>query len=167
MELEPDFSGVFPSNYGFHSYSPLTFLVLLFLQLSNSAVPPKEKAEFFSWTTVTYRSIALLVAVVAILGFTILYFLFPDQGHAIRDKAQSYMASLWNKVSGTGHPADNAGGQLQQARFTMFDGTVRVKKANSNTWVVADYSLPLDKGDVSIRKLGRHTPIVSDRGVNR
>src|SRR5205823_11826396 len=66
----------------------------------------------------------------------------------IRDKAQSYMASLWNKVSGTGRPADNAAGQLQQARFTMFDGTVRVKKANSNTWVAADYSLPLDKGDV-------------------
>ena len=122
--------------------------MVLFLQLSNSAVPPKEKAEFFSWTTVTYRSIAVLIAVVAILGFTVLYFLFPDQGHAIRDKAQSYMASLWNKVSGTGRPADNAAGQLQQARFTMFDGTVRVKKANSNTWVAADYSLPLDKGDV-------------------
>src|SRR5256885_5986098 len=144
----PWFSGIFPSSYGPAAYSPLSFLVVLFLQLSNSAVPPKEKAEFFSWTTVTYRSIALLIAVVAILGFTVLYFLFPDQGHAIRDKAQSYMASLWNKVSGTGHPADNAGGQLQQARFTMFDGTVRVKKANSNTWVAADYSLPLDKGDV-------------------
>jgi hypothetical protein len=36
----------------------------------------------------------------------------------------------------------------QQAHFTALDGTTRVKKANSNTWVTADYSLPLEKGDV-------------------
>ena len=36
----------------------------------------------------------------------------------------------------------------QQAHFTNLDGTVRVKKANSSTWSKADYSLPLEKGDI-------------------
>ena len=36
----------------------------------------------------------------------------------------------------------------QQAHFTALDGTVRVKKGNGNTWVAADYNIPLDKGDV-------------------
>jgi len=36
----------------------------------------------------------------------------------------------------------------QQAHITALDGTVRVKKANSNTWVPADYNVPLEKGDV-------------------
>ena len=28
------------------------------------------------------------------------------------------------------------------------DGTVRVKKANGNCWITADYNVPLEKGDV-------------------
>ena len=36
----------------------------------------------------------------------------------------------------------------QQAHITALDGTVRVKKANSNSWVTADYNVPLEKGDV-------------------
>src|SRR6204780_1793690 len=46
-------------------------------------------------------------------------------------------------------PATGSGGSTaQQARFTALDGTVRVKKGNGNSWVTADYSIPLDKGDV-------------------
>jgi hypothetical protein len=36
----------------------------------------------------------------------------------------------------------------QQAHFTNIDGTVRVKKNNSSSWVNAVYDLPLAKGDV-------------------
>src|SRR6202049_1264398 len=36
----------------------------------------------------------------------------------------------------------------QQAHFTALDGTVRIKKSNGNSWVAADYNVPLDKGDV-------------------
>lgn len=36
----------------------------------------------------------------------------------------------------------------QQAHFINIDGVVRVKKASSNTWVTADYSLALEKNDV-------------------
>src|SRR6202040_1773710 len=48
--------------------------------------------------------------------------------------------------SGKGGSA--SGATAQQAHFTNYDGTVRIKKSNSNTWVAADYSLPLEKGDV-------------------
>jgi hypothetical protein len=36
----------------------------------------------------------------------------------------------------------------QSASFTAIDGTVRVKKSNSNTWINADFNVPLEKGDV-------------------
>jgi hypothetical protein len=36
----------------------------------------------------------------------------------------------------------------QQAHFTNIDGGVRVKKASTNTWVQADYTLALERNDV-------------------
>jgi hypothetical protein len=46
-------------------------------------------------------------------------------------------------------PAGGAGVSVaQQAHFTALDGTVRVKKGNGNSWVGADYNIPLEKGDV-------------------
>ena len=36
----------------------------------------------------------------------------------------------------------------QQAHFTNIDGNVRVKKISTNTWVLADYNVALEKGDV-------------------
>ena len=48
----------------------------------------------------------------------------------------------WLRRTGSG------GSTAQQAHFTALDGTVRVKKGNGNSWVTADYSIPLEKGDV-------------------
>src|SRR5437660_1040552 len=55
---------------------------------------------------------------------------------------------LLDKVAGMAPPAGTGTITAQQAHFTALDGTVRVKKGNSNTWVVADYHIPLEKGDV-------------------
>ena len=44
----------------------------------------------------------------------------------------------------------------QQAHFTALDGTVRVKKGNGNSWVKADYNIPLEKGDVVQTGFRRH-----------
>jgi len=76
-----------------------------------------------------------------------LYFVFPSQAHQASDKVQSVLDSVLSKIHKTG-PIDNQSNAQQQARFTSFDGTVRVKKANSNTWIAADYGLPLERGDV-------------------
>src|SRR5256885_6750280 len=49
--------------------------------------------------------------------------------------------------SGTGTGSTPEPGP-QQAHFTNIDGNVRVRKASTNTWIVADYSLALERGDV-------------------
>src|SRR6202044_85677 len=52
------------------------------------------------------------------------------------------VAGMAPKATGTGVIT------AQQAHFTALDGTVRVKKGTGNSWVTADYNVPLDKGDV-------------------
>lgn len=107
----------------------------------------KQKGELFAWVTVTYRTIALIIIAIALVFFTILYFLFPDTTRPIVDKFSKTITAEIDKVTGAEHPKAVAT-TAPQAHFTSFDGTVRVKKANSNTWVAADYSLPLEKGDI-------------------
>src|SRR5262249_5496828 len=59
----------------------------------------------------------------------------------------SRLLELVAGAAGTPTKSGTSGAQ-QQAHITALDGTVRVKKANSNTWVNADYNIPLEKGDV-------------------
>ena len=49
---------------------------------------------------------------------------------------------------GIGENPNNKGNTVgpQQAHFTAIDGTVRVKKANSNSWQNADYGTSARKG---------------------
>jgi hypothetical protein len=51
-------------------------------------------------------------------------------------------------VAGMAPAAGHGVSTAQQAHFTALDGTVRVKKGNGNSWVGADYNIPLEKGDV-------------------
>lgn len=106
----------------------------------------KSKSDIHvDWTTVTYRSVILSILAVLSAATVALHFAFPAQSQRVESKAQNYIISwIGSKV-----PADaNAAQELQQAHFTNIDGTVRVKKVNSNTWVKADYGLPLEQGDV-------------------
>ena len=57
-------------------------------------------------------------------------------------------SKMLEKVAGMAPPAGTGAVTAQQAHFTALDGTVRVKKGNSNTWVPAGYNVPLEKGDV-------------------
>jgi FecR protein len=52
------------------------------------------------------------------------------------------------RVGGMAPAAGHGTSTAQQAHFTALDGTVRVKKGNGNSWVAADYNIPLEKGDV-------------------
>jgi hypothetical protein len=85
----------------------------------------------------------LILFIGVILGLAS-YLAFPDP-------TKKYLGKAWDfttgKLAGVGQLQKDAGGQ-QQASFTLLEGTVNVKKAASNTWVVADYQLPLEKGDV-------------------
>lgn len=94
--------------------------------------------------TVTYRSVAVAVIIV-VTGLVIsVYLLFPNSWVVQRGK--EFGARAFEKLGMAAKKAVAVG--PQQAHFTALDGTIRVKKASSNTWVTADYSLPLDKGDV-------------------
>src|SRR5262249_31698960 len=55
----------------------------------------------------------------------------------------------------------------RQAHFTNLDGVVKVKKANSNSWVTANYSLPLEKGDVVQTSSEGMAKVVFNDGKNQ
>jgi len=52
------------------------------------------------------------------------------------------------RVAGMAPPAGGGMSTAQQAHFTALDGTVRIKKGTGESWVAADYNVPLEKGDV-------------------
>jgi hypothetical protein len=103
-----------------------------------------------AWTTVTYRSIMLMVLAVAVVFFAAINFAFPQFTQSSINTAGKTASRLLELVAGAAGTPTKSGtsGSQQQAHITALDGTVRVKKANSNSWVNADYNIPLEKGDV-------------------
>lgn len=100
-----------------------------------------------AWTTVTYRSVALIALAIAALFFVAVRLAFPQFTQASLEKVDSVAGKLLERVAGMA-PTSSGITTSQQAHFTALDGTVRIKKGNSNTWVAADYNIPLEKGDV-------------------
>ncbi len=101
-----------------------------------------------AWTTITYRSVALLVLAVCAIFFVAMRVTFPQFTQNTVQKAGDVASKLLEKVAGMAPAAGTGAVTAQQAHFTALDGTVRVKKGNSNSWVAADYHIPLEKGDV-------------------
>jgi len=101
-----------------------------------------------AWTTITYRSVVLLIlAGLAVFGFVV-RFTFPQFTDNSIKAGESLASKLLERVGGMA-PATGSGiATSQQAHFTALDGTVRVKKGNGNSWVTGDYNIPLEKGDV-------------------
>jgi hypothetical protein len=114
-------------------------------------VAQRRKTAFqISYVTITYRSVMMGALAVLSIAAIVTYFAFPDFSNRIVLSAQFSVERLLTKL-GVGGPTN--GSPLgdpgpQQAHFTNIDGIVRVKKASSNTWVTADYSLALDRNDV-------------------
>lgn len=97
--------------------------------------------------TVTYRSVLLAILGIVCLAGVVMYFAFPETTKAGVDKMGGWFESITNKWAGKGDEKPGPKVGQQDAHFTNIDGTVKVKKSNSNAWVSADYSLPLEKGD--------------------
>ena len=104
---------------------------------------PKGKDEgfFLRYVTITYRSVFLACVILVSILSLIIYFLFPQQTRAVLNQIANQIGST------AAHSLAKDVGQ-QQAHFTNLDGTVRVKRNNSNVWQNASYDLPLSKGDV-------------------
>jgi Glucodextranase, domain B len=86
---------------------------------------------------------------VLLLAGVVMYFAFPDTANKLILAGQAGLGKVLAKMgvtsaSGNGSPEPGP----QQAHFTNIDGNVRVRKASTNSWVVADYSLALERGDV-------------------
>src|ERR1700736_745414 len=87
------------------------------------------------------------------LGAVVLLFLavrvtFPQFTASSVKAANGLASKVFERVAGMAPLAGSGVVTAQQAHFTALDGTVRVKKGNGNTWVTADYNVPLEKGDV-------------------
>jgi hypothetical protein len=101
-----------------------------------------------AWTTITYRSVALLILAVAAVLFIAMRVAFPQFTENSVKKGGDVVGKLMERVAGMAPPAGSGASISQQAHFTALDGTVRVKKGNGNSWLQADYNVPLEKGDV-------------------
>ncbi len=108
-------------------------------------MPPVRKNEsLIGWTTITYRSVIMVIVAIVTAILIALYFMFPDASRSVLHAMGNAVA----KLGLTSGPKAVVKAGPQQANFTAIDGYVRVKKASSNTWVNADSNLPLEKGDV-------------------
>ncbi len=101
-----------------------------------------------AWKTVTYRSVALLIVAAAGVSLLALRLAFPQFSENSMQAAGGVVNKILERVAGMAPPVGGGATTAQQAHFTALDGTVRVKKGSGNSWVAADYNVPLEKGDV-------------------
>ena len=101
-----------------------------------------------AWTTITYRSVALLIMAIAAVVLFAVRFAFPQFTENSMKAGQNLANKMLEHVAGMAPAAGSGSSIAQQAHFTALDGTVRVKKGSGNSWVTADYNIPLEKGDV-------------------
>ena len=101
-----------------------------------------------AWTTVTYRSVVLLVLAAVVVFFVALRVAFPQFTDNTLKAGEHAGSKILERIAGMAPATGSGVVTAQQAHFTALDGTVRVKKGNGNSWVKADYNIPLEKGDV-------------------
>ncbi len=122
---------------------------------------------YVAWKTVTYRSVLLMLLAGLLLITAALRVVFPKFSDATARAAGHYTSDLLEKVAGLAPPIDKPSVSVaQQAHFTALDGTIRVKKSNGNSWINADYSVPLEKGDVVQTGSEGMAKIVFNDGTN-
>ncbi len=99
--------------------------------------PKLSRVEVY-WTAVTYKTVAIYVALLFAIVLAAVYLIFPEWYLGAYNRMSSALASS---------AAVPAAISQKQARFVNLDGKVQVKKANSVQWMTADYHITLDKGD--------------------
>ena len=110
-----------------------------------------NKPEIYvAWKTVTYRSVALIAISILMIAGVGLHLAFPEFTRRSAEAVGGLGKKLIDLFASSSNPMAPKGGasNAQQAHITALDGTVRVKKANGNTWLTADYNIPLEKGDI-------------------
>jgi FecR protein len=122
---------------------------------------------YVAWKTVTYRSVFLMVLGVVVIFAGLMHVAFPKATDSTVKAAGKFTTDVLEKVAGLAPPIKGQSpGVAQQAHFTALDGTVRVRKSNGNSWINADYSVPLEKGDVVQTAAEGMAKIVFNDGTN-
>jgi hypothetical protein len=103
---------------------------------------------------------ALLIFAVA------MHFAFPQFTDKQAQAVTNFASLILERVAGMAPVERSTATVAQQAQFTALDGTARVKKANSNSWLTADYNIPLEKGDVVQTGSEGMAKIVFNDGTN-
>src|SRR5438132_1484401 len=107
-----------------------------------------------------------MVLAVLVVFAAALHFAFPQATQSGIEQAAKLTSRLFEAIAGEATPDKiNASGS-RQAHFTNLEGVVKVKKANSNSWRTADYSLPLEKGDVIQTSSEGMAKVVFNDGTN-
>jgi len=122
---------------------------------------------YVAWKTVTYRSVVLSVLAAIAILVVVLHVIFPKLTDSTVKAAGKISTTLLEKVAGFTPPIKASSAPVsQQAHFTALDGTVRVRKGNGNSWINADYGVPLEKGDVVQTAAEGMAKIVFNDGTN-
>ncbi len=109
----------------------------------------RKPGVYIAWKTVTYRSVLLIVLAVALVFGVAMHFAFPKFTDNTVKAAGSLTTNMLERIAGMAPPPEKSSlGTEKQARFTAIEGGVKIKKSSSNTWINADYNVPLEKGDV-------------------
>ncbi len=98
-----------------------------------------DRSYEVEWTTISYRTIAFFAFLGIVLLCFILYLIAPHYIGQKIDQAINALASTHNPLEEQSRKHD--------AHFVNIDGTVRVKKAQTQQWIRADFNTSLEKGD--------------------
>ncbi len=107
--------------------------------------PPRHEHEHsyeVEWTTISYRTIAFYSFLALLLIGFVVYLIAP---HYISGKVRQALSAISAGLAGTTESEGTP--SKRDAHFVNIDGTVRVKKAQSQQWIRADYNTSLQKGD--------------------
>lgn len=122
---------------------------------------------YVAWKQVTYRSVVLMLLGVALIFAIAMHAAFPQFTDSTVKTAGRFTTKLLEKIAGLAPPIQKTSAAVsQQAHFTALDGTIRVRKANGNSWINADYNVPLEKGDVVQTGAEGMAKIVFNDGTN-
>ena len=131
--------------------------------MSNKAKP----GVYVAWKTVTYRSVLMAILGAMLIFAAALHEIFPKFIDSTVKAAANLSSGLLEKVAGLAPPLKGpSAAAAQQAHFTVLDGTIRVRKSTGNSWINADYNVPLEKGDVVQTGAEGMAKIVFNDGTN-
>jgi hypothetical protein len=122
---------------------------------------------YVAWKQVTYRSVVLMLFGVALIFGAAMHVVFPKVTDSTVRAAGKFTTDVLEKVAGLAPPIKGSSVPVgKQAHFTALDGTVRVRKSNGNSWINADYNVPLEKGDVVQTAAEGMAKVVFNDGTN-